>query len=68
MSSLSRNLQCGLAVIALRLYISAVFEQHAHNLQRPIERGIVQRGPAELDSAYLYRHHALVVIDGQNRL
>jgi hypothetical protein len=39
MSFISRNLQCGLAVIHLRLYISTVFEQQAHNLQLPPVRG-----------------------------
>jgi hypothetical protein len=46
MSSVSRFLQCGLSVIPLHLNISTVFEQQAHNLQHPMERGHVQRGPA----------------------
>jgi hypothetical protein len=68
MSFVSRPLQCGLAVIVLRLYISTVFEQQPHNLQRPIDRGPVQRGPAAPYSAHLYLHHALAVIERQNRL
>ena len=47
-SSVSSNLQRGLAVSALRLYISTVFEQQAHNLRRHITRGRVQRGEADL--------------------
>jgi hypothetical protein len=35
-------------VIVLKLYIGTVFEQQPHNLQRPIRRGHVQRGPAAL--------------------
>jgi hypothetical protein len=46
MSFVSRNLQCGLAAIALRLYISTEFEQQAHGLQPPECRGPVQRGTA----------------------
>jgi hypothetical protein len=48
MSFLGRQLQCGFAVIDFRLYISTMFEQQAHDLQRAIERGPVQRGHADL--------------------
>ena len=46
-SFLSRILQSDPAAISPRLYISTVFEQQAHNLQRPTERGQVQRDLAE---------------------
>ena len=68
-SSVSSNLQCGLAVSALRLYISTVFEQQAHNLQRLITRGCVQRGEADLIlHIYNCTMLRLAVIEGQNRL
>ena len=47
MSVLSRFLQCRHTVIALRRDISTEFEQQAHTLQHPMERGDMQRGPAE---------------------